>query len=190
MTILGYLIGAPGAGKTTTFHKALPPPLGDGEAQPGVIFYGLTGIAACTIGPHRRGTDALPMNVITTAVEALRPLREADMTIYGEGDRLANMRFFQTALTHGFDLRVAWLDTRESVAAARRVDRGTNQNASWVRGRRTKVLRLAANLQLAGVTVMRMDGEDSVARNAKALAAFWEVDSVDASTYESALEAT
>ncbi len=68
--------------------------------------------------------------------------------VFGEGDRLANGKFFTGATAAGWDVTVAYLDIPPEWAEARRRARaeelGTEpQDAKWVQGRRTKVLRLA-----------------------------------------------
>lgn len=143
MPTLTYLIGVPGSGKTTLMTLAtagLPvaqvrtpiPHLvyGDGEAvQPGV--------ARERFG----GTDALSMNVMPKAVEWVRTTPAP--YIVGEGDRLASPRFFAAAEEAGYTLAVVYLVCPDGLADRRRRERGSRQDPRWLKGRATKVQRLA-----------------------------------------------
>lgn len=88
------------------------------------------------------GTDALPMGVITEAEvlvsSGLYP------TMCAEGDRLANDRFFDSVSHAGYELVVVLLDVPDEIAQARRDERGSSQNPSWIKGRVTKTQRLAS----------------------------------------------
>lgn len=87
------------------------------------------------------GTDALGMSVITRVEPWLADL-EAPV-LFGEGDRLANARFFRAAQARG-PLEVVLLEDPAGLASARRAQRGSNQKPAWLRGRESKVFNLAA----------------------------------------------
>lgn len=80
------------------------------------------------------GTDALAMDVIEKA-ERWLTMTGADK-IVAEGTRLANVRFLTSAVEAGWTPRVVLLEN-PGLAAARRVQRGSAQDATWVRGRQT-----------------------------------------------------
>jgi len=149
------IIGQPGAGKTTALRLALRgvPRAIDGSSRPPVMLYP----GGAQLGIERPGgfggSDAYPMNVQPIAVAWLRDaIFKAVVT---EGDRLSNDGIFQAALSFGYDLQVAWIDTPDDLAVARRAMRGSVQDPAWVRGRRTKVLRLADRWSSR---VIRIDG--------------------------------
>lgn len=93
------------------------------------------------------GTDALSMSVqprVTAWLEA-----ELPPFVLAEGDRLANSRFYAAVLELGYTLRIARLRVSATVAEHRRTARaaelGTKLQAGpWLKGRITKVSRLAA----------------------------------------------
>ncbi|MGH9094479.1 MAG: P-loop-containing protein [Acidimicrobiales bacterium] len=91
------------------------------------------------------GTDALGMSVQPKVIGWLStPVAARNLTlVVGEGDRLANDRFFQAMTDAGWELHVLVLAATLSAAAERRAARGSTQNEAWVRGRITKTVRLA-----------------------------------------------
>lgn len=146
--ISAYVIGVPGAGKSTLL-RALTAHLDVGwERQPfahGVYRRSGDGHdLAAQIGGHHPefpGTDRLSMGVQPRAIEwvGTRPYP----VVIGEGDRLATAGFLDAleAASDRFDLVL--LDTPPEFAADRRAVRGSAQNETWLKGRLTKVQRLA-----------------------------------------------
>ncbi len=151
-----YLIGAPGAGKTTTmkwirFHlSVVPRPVSspfahsewmkDGECK--AIEYGANrGVFS--------GTDALSMSVIEKAIPFTEFLAMTGRgPIFAEGDRLANLRFFNAVRQAGYTLKLFYLDVTEEIAAERRETRrkvygGDAQDVTWVKSRASKARALA-----------------------------------------------
>lgn len=140
-----YMIGYPGAGKTTLCKRLLSG-----------IDYGCYGTVnapfahtvyrncAVQLGVDRDpfgGTDTLPLNVQPVAIAWL--LATSDVrAVLGEGDRLANEKFFKAVKDAGWQLDVVHLTCDRDEAARRRAAR-SKQNESWVKGRITKVDRLA-----------------------------------------------
>lgn len=154
--IAAYLIGLPGAGKSTLMRL-----LTDGldvawERRPfaHARYYDDDRLIGAQIGGHHPefpGTDRLSMAVQPKAIAwvAGRPAP----VVLGEGDRLATAGFLDAlaAAADRFDL--VWLDTAPADAAARAAARGSTQNEQWRRGRETKVRRLVearAHVRLDG----------------------------------------
>jgi GTPase SAR1 family protein len=144
-----YLIGQPGSGKTTLtkeFQKdwakinlyAQPFKYQEYEAPKLGKIYSLGWDRE-----HFSGTDTLG-NTVITQMPAF--YKEADATIYGEGDRLASRTFFDLAKSYG-TLHLFYLNTDDATAAARREARsaktGKTQNPTWAKGRATKHRNLA-----------------------------------------------
>lgn len=145
MTATVYLVGEPGAGKTT-----LAAALRSGwseltmEKRPlrHVLWQTPAGHLAAELGWPRgtfSGTDSLPMDAVRHAEPWISscgyPL------VLGEGDRLACDRFLRAAADVG-PLAVVHVATPAELAAERRALRGTEQDRRWLEGRRTKVGRL------------------------------------------------
>lgn len=158
-----YLIGPSGSGKTTAMTLALGTP-GESRVKPiGHTVYPSGAIQLGVERPTFGGTDALPLDVNPKAIQFLHET-EAPALI-GEGDRLANSKFFRAALEAGWELTIAYLDTPEELARQRRLKRGSTYRESWAKGRHTKARRLADEW---GRLVWRLDGrkrpEDIAAR--------------------------
>ena len=143
MNRLVYVIGYPGSGKTTATTKALGDRIVEVRAKPfkhieytdGLVQLGMT---RETYG----GTDALPMNVQPAVVQWLAQTNV--VRIVGEGDRLANGKFFRAVLGAGFNLTVVYVAVPELLAQYRAWKRGSRFADSWLRGRVTKVNRLVS----------------------------------------------
>jgi energy-coupling factor transporter ATP-binding protein EcfA2 len=138
-----YLIGVPGAGKSTLFKELTRLQPSAPRKHPFAhIYYPM--INAVQLGadrPGHSGTDALSMSVQRTACAWL-DTRPADYVI-AEGDRLGNSKFFEWCVDNGIELTVVHLYVTEDLADARRKQRGSDQNAQWLKGRVTKVEGLA-----------------------------------------------
>jgi len=146
-----YLIGSPGAGKST-LAKAFKGDLKiTGKNTAPVKHETLlspTGQTITSLGwdkPPFSGTDTLPYTAIS-AIEAWLPTLNTDI-LFGEGDRLAVDKFLQLASKQG-DLHLFYLNTNPAVATDRRQLRADQnnlkqQNPSWVAGRVTKHRNLA-----------------------------------------------
>lgn len=170
MTAL-YLLGAPGAGKSTVMARLIE----DWTA----LEYGLLGtkllgghllvnpqgeMAGVLLGRDRKrfpGTDALGMAVHPEAVRWARGLAEGNPwpLILGEGQRLGTAEFL-TTLARATDLLVVLLEAEEEVLAARRTARlvgGVPQSPAWVKGATVKAQRAAQRTAEAGVRVLAID---------------------------------
>lgn len=139
-----YLIGMPGAGKTTVLRKALE---GLEAVQERVPFAHLRYPGGVQLGAQRgafSGTDALAMNCQPGVLVWLR--RSAFPAVVAEGDRLANRSFFQELQLQGWALTVVFLQVPIAIGSTRGQSvRRTYQSPAWFRGRATKVERLAAD---------------------------------------------
>lgn len=137
-----YLIGQPGAGKSTLFSKLGLP---KGRALKTPFLHTVYPSGLIQLGGLREtfsGTDTLPMDVQPKVIQWLK-LSADDARVIAEGDRLANDLFFRAARSYGWELTAVYLCTPDNVAAQRRAERGSTQNLSWIKGRSTKVANLA-----------------------------------------------
>ena len=96
------------------------------------------------------GTDTLSYTAVSDSPRWLKLLSEcsAGSLVFGEGDRLANLRFFEEAAKH-YRLLAFYLACDDRVAQCRREDRAKKHNlplqsGTWVKGRITKHANLAA----------------------------------------------
>lgn len=153
-----YVIGEPGSGKSTLVERLTDGYRFEARAEPFAHrFYPEAGVHE--IGARREsfgGTDALSMSVITTVERWI--IDTAPAAVLAEGDRLANQRFFDFLIEHGYQLRIARLRVRWETGARRRRARGSEQDEKWVRGRRTKVDRLGALYPERTVNLPHEDG--------------------------------
>lgn len=168
---LVYVIGAPGAGKTTLVGGLVGPTGWTEQSEP---------IPHLSRGPIRMpgrrrvpfgGTDTLAMNIARKA-EAWIASLPAPLVI-GEGDRLAYGRFFDVAASAGYRLHLIHLGVRPEEAERRRAARADElgvppQNPTWVQGRTSKAGRLAAQF---GAQWVRGDTDDPVGAARALLAA-------------------
>jgi ribose 1,5-bisphosphokinase PhnN len=173
-----YLVGQPGAGKSTLMWA-----LTDGwrdatDKGPGGLWLrwlwtptsGNELPDAAEIGRRRdafSGTDALSMGVMPYAQAWIRATTVP--LVLAEGDRLASMKFFDAACNAGREVIVVHVATTDAVAIERRRDRGSSQSERWVRGRCTKVARLVAAARSAGIQVVDVDGDAATSTQAAGL---------------------
>jgi thymidylate kinase len=171
-----YLIGSPGAGKTTLSHAFMKNWEAIGDLQDPIkhrLFNTAHG-KAISLGWNREhfgGTDTLGNTAIIPIEDWLPKIAQGDLwAVFGEGDRLANVRFFTLAQRVG-DLQLFYLDTDPEEAAGRRLERaertGKLQNPTWVKGRETKHRNLALSWK-----AYRLDGNLTPEQNA---ALMWDV---------------
>jgi energy-coupling factor transporter ATP-binding protein EcfA2 len=140
-----YVIGEPGAGKSTLVdHLTRAVPYEEAEQPfPHRRYEG----GVLELGRRRHefsGTDALAMNIqpeVARWVEGIHP-----RLLLAEGDRLGNAKFFDHLIAIGYNLRIyALLGARQ--AFIQRELRGSGQNDTWLKGRQTKVARLCAKYE-------------------------------------------
>ena len=146
-----YVIGAPGSGKTTLTAEFTQDWTDTARHEEPIKFrthhtiYG-DALSLGWLRPAFGGTDTLG-NTAILAIEPWLPGIAKDYSIiYGEGDRLANARFFNLCKSIG-EFHLFYLNTEPALCAERRAQRslltGKTQNASWVKGRETKHRNLA-----------------------------------------------
>lgn len=140
---LTYIIGQPGCGKTTLVSALTAAQLASVVAKPFAHVEYPNG--AVQLGKPRAefgGTDTLAMSVQPKVVQWLEQDTPAAAAVFGEGDRLANAKFFQAVRDLSYTLTVVLVDVPDKVASARCAQRGSKQDPTWLQGRRTKVANL------------------------------------------------
>lgn len=171
-----YLIGSPGAGKTTLMESFTLGWLSLGTIEDPIKYrlhitpHG----KAISLGwnrPYFGGTDTLGNTAILPIEGWLPKVAKSDLwAVIGEGDRLANNRFFKLCKEVS-DFQLFYLDTDPHEAAHRRSHRsehtGKTQNPTWVKSRETKHRNLALSW-----SAYRLDGNLTPEQNA---ALMWDV---------------
>lgn len=163
-----YVIGPPGAGKTTAvaeyigLHRDRMPAVKTGYRGLWVepLVDRNTGIVdGLHLGRRRPGgfggTDALAMNVHPHALAWAANADLPDLVV-GEGQRLATAAFL-TTLHARTDLTVVYLYADDQTLDERCEARGSSQNSAWRKGSATKALRTADRAAEAGIRVVRVN---------------------------------
>ncbi len=136
-----YIFGEPGSGKSTLLAH-LTRMLWHGPDAEHPFAHRVYACGVTELGARRKdfpGTDALSMSVQPRVVEWLGDTNP--QLVIGEGDRLANGKFFDAVRNLGYSLKLYVLVGEEASALHRRI-RGSEQDDKWLAGRRTKVYNL------------------------------------------------
>lgn len=156
---LTYVIGEPGAGKSTLAAHLFR---GLVHVERDIPFaHRLYSCGVYELGKRRPdfpGTDALSMSVqpkVLAWMDRLKPFM-----VFGEGDRLGTSSFLDGAEQLGYTVNV-WCVSGPDVAALHRRIRGSEQDEQWINGRRTKVRNIidsrGARMLMAGSSLQHME---------------------------------
>jgi len=155
-----YVIGEPGSGKSTVVERMTAgAEATDYEGRFAMSVYATTP-EVIEIGRRREnfpGTDALALNVQPKVIDWLR--QTTARHVLAEGDRLANAAFFDYLIEQEWNLVIARIRVRPETAAARRAQRETRQDETWVESRRTKIDRLGALYPERTLNLWHEDGD-------------------------------
>src|SRR5690242_8502091 len=138
-TIL-WVVGEPGVGKTTLVRGLLGPVVAR-IPKPKWTYGSGVACAGSFTGGAFDGADTVPYNGAAEALVFWREAIKEPLTIF-DGDRFSNTKAVELFAAHR--RLCVLLAAPEEVVAARRAARGTEQNASWVLGRKTKSRRFHA----------------------------------------------
>lgn len=157
MSRMIYIFGQPGAGKTTLVRQICSTSVFLYESNDPIrhrCFSDKQGMFSVLGGDSFPfgGTDTLSYAVMKTADSWLKSLSScaAGKTVIAEGDRLANLSFFDAARSY-YELILIHLRCDNEEAARRRSERASEHNlelqtSSWVKGRATKSVNLSLNV--------------------------------------------
>jgi adenylate kinase family enzyme len=176
MTTTVYLIGVPGAGKSTALAGAIENLGWDApELRTEPFAYSwYERPNAALLGKHRSqfpGTDTLALSVNPRAINFIQTTKAS--LVLGEGDRLANKKFLTAATTAGETVLIN-IDLPVTTAYQRMLDRANNlgvppQKESWWNGRATKTHNLK-QLTLPGLRHETVNGTQTTEQVAEQIA--------------------
>lgn len=143
--------GVPASGKSSMMLEVIKRL---GKKEKGVPFArnGVKGLLFAKqkiliLGSYERedfpGTDTLAMNIQPKVVALLQAMKDDDISVCCEGDRLFNAGFIQSVKNMGVVYQIIILEVAAEIVSLRRNKRAKEQNAVWLKGRASKV----ANIQ-------------------------------------------
>lgn len=146
-----FVVGAPGAGKTTLVRALLGDLLNYSTTNPPrpkwtIAHDGSICAAGWYVGHTFDGADRVPYNGANAALMYWRRwLWDTPLAIF-DGDRFSNMSTVDWMNVEGARIRCVRLDASATTLDCRRKLRGSRQNAAWMKGRETKARRFAEKL--------------------------------------------
>jgi dephospho-CoA kinase len=143
--------GEPGSGKTTLMkeiinHYGVEPKYEAYKLVPYLQKDNVYVLGKYEEGEVFSGTDRMSMAVQPEAIKFLATLPK-DATVLFEGDRLFTASFLEHCLDK-YELSIIYLSTTKEIREERYKDRGSNQNATWLQGRETKISNIMSNMML------------------------------------------
>jgi hypothetical protein len=159
MSVVLFVLGEPGIGKTSLARRLLQP-----DSYLVAKPKWTVGETVCAAGHYTGdtfdGADTVPYNGVADALRYWDAhLRSHALTML-DGDRFSH----EGALAHfrpAALIRGVYLSAPAEIAVARRAARGSNQNATWLKGRQTKAANFAMRMHDAGYPVLRLDARAS-----------------------------
>jgi len=144
MGIVVFVVGAPGAGKTTLVRELLEPNSAL-IASPKWTVGPTVCAAGHYVGGKFDGADTVPYNGVQAALAFWEQrLASRSVTIL-DGDRFSFAGAHAFFLERGVRVACVYLDTKPETIQARRQQRGTTQNATWIKGRVSKATNFATS---------------------------------------------
>lgn len=155
------LAGEPATGKSTIMRRILP--ANKKRFKYGKVHGYMSGVT-CYLGLYEGGvfdgTDRLAMSVQPHAKKLVQKLVKSDKCscIVFEGDRLFNDKFL-SFLSSVADIKLFVIYASEETLHRRHKERKDNQSEVWLKGRKTKIDRLAEKYN--AIKLVNEDMDDS-----------------------------
>ena len=140
-----FIVGPPGVGKTTITRFLLGYNVILVEKPKWTI-----GLGSCAVGHYSGqtfdGGDTVPYNGVNDCLDfwnkELLPKQQLSLTMF-DGDRFSNRGVIDFFVERNIRVLAVHINAPEEKLEQRRKERGSNQNASWIKGRITKARRFA-----------------------------------------------
>lgn len=113
-----------------------------------------------------QGTDKMSMACQPEVIKFLSTL-PSDSVVLMEGDRLFTLTFLEHCESR-YDLQIYILKAAPNIQSERFKVRGSEQNETWLSGRRTKIKNIECNLNLmSNITILHNNTTDDMINNGK-----------------------
>lgn len=176
--------GVPGSGKSTLVrHLIETTTTGPRERfAEGVFGHKLPDWSAIVLGTYDDpeemfpGTDKLSMAAHGPSLWLLEKLGTENQTrtVIFEGDRLFSSEFLASAAAiPGVSVQVVMIEATPDTLKQRRTERGSNQSAAFLKGRKTKVLGVVNNARLRSFVVCLPNNTEQEHQRALAMLGKW-----------------
>jgi broad-specificity NMP kinase len=143
--------GEPGSGKSTLMkrliqHYSVEPKYNEVKLVPYLQKNNIYILGKYEEGEVFSGTDRMSMAVQPEAVKFCAALPENSIVLF-EGDRLFTASFLEDCMDK-YNLEIIHLFANKDIQKQRYLERGSEQNETWLRGRETKIANILSNMNL------------------------------------------
>lgn len=144
--------GQPGTGKTTLFRKFMEGKIWE-KVEPKKMLPALycKELDLYVLGKYEEGETFAGTDRLSMAVQPIAQsfVSETTSNVLFEGDRIFNQSFLEFAMAlPEVDLQVIYLKVPDATLKQRYQDRGSDQSATFLKGRATKYNNLLSNFEL------------------------------------------
>jgi dephospho-CoA kinase len=143
--------GEPGSGKSTLMKRliqyySVEPKYNEVKLVPYLQKNNIYILGKYEEGEVFSGTDRMSMAVQPEAIKFCASLPENSIVLF-EGDRLFTASFLEDCMDK-YNLEIIHLFANKDIQKQRYLERGSEQNETWLRGRETKIANILSNMNL------------------------------------------
>jgi ABC-type phosphate/phosphonate transport system ATPase subunit len=143
--------GEPGSGKSTLMkriikHYGVDPKYNEVKLVPYLQKGNIYILGKYEEGEVFSGTDRMSMAVQPEAIKFCSSLPDNSIVLF-EGDRLFTASFLEDCMDK-YNLEIIHLFANKDIQKQRYLERGSEQNETWLRGRETKIANILSNMNL------------------------------------------